>query len=1388
MAKRKPNPKTVQTDPGLANPFSTGGGGVTFEQRVGAAYLVTLLRAGSARGCDSGKVIQVAFQRRWAGAILDDVVVTSEDRLGRFTLYLQVKHKLTFGDNDLFRKVVAEAWRQFGLGTFKKERDRVGFATAHLTRDATDHVCGLLKAARTTSDADEFKALIAERRVTNEKRRTYLAHFRTALNGSVGKKVNDEQLWAFLRSVAIVPFDFDLEASQAASETLNALQDVLVDRNVETARNALSRLVALVADHAETGGSLTREALVKALGTGFGLTVTGSSESGPRQVDAEFDEIKRLLADHQHADARRRIQRIRDREWGELGTWRQSRLLLLEGDALLAAGNWAEAARKLEEAHEKHPDDEKTQINRAVALELRGRNSEAFALAAELTTAFPASPFAWAVWVRTAPAERSAAELERALPPAVRGDGRVLVPLGFRALQQGDGKLAERLGRGATESVETREWSAAWALLGTALAHCAADAMGNSADEAFREGMGRAKDALDRSVSLAGRENRPDILTQARFDRARIRAALGDVEGAGLDFAVVVDHGPVAGHVHLCYGWFLLRRNRLEEAICRLRESLRLDPTGDGRLFLGIALSRRNGPGDRVEAAGLLAEAAVAPDTTTPEWAVSEAVTLLVSDGRAADALALLDRLPPEAAAPIAIHVLRGRSLLAAGRRDEAVVQARRAREGWTASAEATHSRMLANLLIELGLREELLPVLQSLFDPTVGGPEAHNLIACARELRQYGVVRNACRLLREAGRATHETVELEAHVLQRHAPEAAVGVLSEWLATHADDRRARLQLAVLGVNLGRRELYDIAPECLPAVETASAHEAFLIVVVLRTAGRPREAVDFAYRFVRLHPEDPQAHRAVAFSFLPLGGLDEPQVDRPDRAGPETAVHCSIDGEGQRWVFIEDGPDTKRSLDEYRSDHPLARALLGKAPGDEFTYPAGRIVPRRGRILEVLDKRLRRCQDSMQRLGHEMSEESGFVAMRLPENADPDAVRAEIAAMMIPQWAAEGVAKEEYRDRLMPIHLFGTWTGCTTLDALFRLAAAEDLPIRCWDARREPLPEAVAALRSRRPVVLDMTAIASIALLERPDLVRSIPGELHVSRSAFDALSRKVEEAARGRGNRVALIPVAGELIAKTESPDEARRHHGLLDSVLRVLRERCRVTPVPEVLNQSPSERDFLCRAFGDDGAESIVLAERLGGLLWSDDFTVAAMAAARPGIGRLWTQAVLEVADSDPSSSARKRETMAKMAAFGYDSCVFDLGIVLAAGDMATWNAEAWPLRQVLAILSRPSLDDRLALGVVRGLLAWAEERIVTPAMDAACQSAVAALRPRPNGRRLLDALLTRLPRPTAERILSRRLLLPDGGFASPLITGRGVIEDVWRRTFRSPHSTHL
>ena len=97
------------------SPELAGGAGFTFEDAVGAYFLVALLDEGFAAGMDNRVVTRVACQQRNFKQPLDDVIVDFRDQHGESaTLSLQVKRDLTVSaaeSNEDFRDVIRDCWR-----------------------------------------------------------------------------------------------------------------------------------------------------------------------------------------------------------------------------------------------------------------------------------------------------------------------------------------------------------------------------------------------------------------------------------------------------------------------------------------------------------------------------------------------------------------------------------------------------------------------------------------------------------------------------------------------------------------------------------------------------------------------------------------------------------------------------------------------------------------------------------------------------------------------------------------------------------------------------------------------------------------------------------------------------------------------------------------------------------------------------------------------------------------------------------------------------------------------------------------------------------------------------------------------------------------------------
>ena len=110
----------------LSNPFSTGGGGINFEIRVQAAFVVLMLAKGFVP-CflPYFYIKKIKLQGRYANFDTDDMIIFLEEPSGKqeVKLLAQIKHSVRFTSGDkVFKDCISAAWSDF----HKKEIFTIG--------------------------------------------------------------------------------------------------------------------------------------------------------------------------------------------------------------------------------------------------------------------------------------------------------------------------------------------------------------------------------------------------------------------------------------------------------------------------------------------------------------------------------------------------------------------------------------------------------------------------------------------------------------------------------------------------------------------------------------------------------------------------------------------------------------------------------------------------------------------------------------------------------------------------------------------------------------------------------------------------------------------------------------------------------------------------------------------------------------------------------------------------------------------------------------------------------------------------------------------------------------------------------------------------------------
>ena len=274
----------------LSNPFSTGGGGVDFEHRVQATFLLALLVEGFSPLL-SFPITSIIFQGKRSRYDIDDVVVSVSSDTYSAKMLCQIKRGITITENnDIFEAVIDSAWSDFNKPTFNKQTDKIvlisgSVASANSLRFIYDQANG-------ASDANDFVDRIDRPGYSNGTNREKLNAIKALLKKANNDQyVTDEQLWEFCKIFTILVFDLDYESS--VNEFL--IHALIASNCKDNAASVWAQLVDFAARCDKAASHITLDKIPEHIKQKFKNILT-IHERTPETLDFDIDSIWAKLA------------------------------------------------------------------------------------------------------------------------------------------------------------------------------------------------------------------------------------------------------------------------------------------------------------------------------------------------------------------------------------------------------------------------------------------------------------------------------------------------------------------------------------------------------------------------------------------------------------------------------------------------------------------------------------------------------------------------------------------------------------------------------------------------------------------------------------------------------------------------------------------------------------------------------------------------------------------------------------------------------------------------------------------------------------------------------------------------------------------------------------
>jgi Flp pilus assembly protein TadD/transcription elongation GreA/GreB family factor len=1027
------------------------------------------------------------------------------------------------------------------------------------------------------------------------------------------------------------------------------------------------------------------------------LTESVTSSSGKTEIDGLIDEARTRITPGDAQIAVSLLNRIQRTKGGELSDWHRFRISSNLGAASLMLGKGTEAARYFLEAKQFRPDDELAVTNEVLAYHLLLQDDKTRQMSAAAIERFPNSTRLRSLWIQAARPEKTYDELLEATPDHLRKDAEVASALGRKALASG---LLDRAIEHAKDAAADKpQWSQAHLLLAQAYFGRIAMAVRSTAPlkaEDKERSLANSLVAADHAISIALTERESYINAQALALKSDIALMQGRKEDAARFARESFGADPTEVQGKLAMAQAAVSMGNLDEGISILEEAYaRSDFAPHISFMLGQALMSRGAEPDVSRAIEVFSSAKLENlDRELIDPIIVGAIRAIIRAKRFAEAANYVTRTEV-AASPVMVATIRAYAAL----KESHDVQASQFLDEAIASRQPGDSRcatdFLAGTLMEAGRLPDALPLLQELFNAPTPSFDVGLLLNCAGRLKQDKIILDTCQALYERGVRDWELVEFESRYLEEYDFPKAIGRLQGFIAANPTHRLAKLRLAIVGTRLGQDELVQVSEEILPPPEDLPMHYAVPVVHLLLWHGHGKLAVDYAYRLLRSRYSELEAHKAYITSLLP-GSRPEDIPATMDTVGIGSAVQYAEGGDAAvGWFVIEDTGKPNSEFEEIPAQSDVARELLGKKVGDSFVLAPSPIRSRVGRIVQILSKYTRRFQAIGEQMQLRFGAQSVIQSMRLPPSerltaADFQPILDSVKAHS----EAVSQLREIYRSSLVTLHMYADQLGHTAHEGLVNLAISEDDFIRCAPPQIEVLANTLATLGNKSTVVVDLTALATLLLLQiTRQVLTSTAFRFVISPATFAELQQLRAQSRFSKAHGTMYYERGQHYLAET-TEEQSEEQKAAFEEYMQCVETNLHVIPVPQLATLTPERRDIFERILGRYGLESALLALSPGYVWWTDDFPAGEVAKSELGVERVWTQAILEhTANLGLLDSSLVDEAYAKLVGFNYQCTHFTGAVMIAALRVSNGSVDAFPMRQMIRAFEPIPLTNRNA-----------------------------------------------------------------------------------------------
>ena len=604
-----------------------------------------------------------------------------------------------------------------------------------------------------------------------------------------------------------------------------------------------------------------------------------------------------------------------------------------------------------------------------------------------------------------------------------------------------------------------------------------------------------------------------------------------------------------------------------------------------------------------------------------------------------------------------------------------------KARRCVSSATPVVHLTLLGHELYSLGRYSEAADAYERVVEPTLATSLTFRLINSYYEAGRLDQALDVCRKLRAAHGLLRRVSEIESAIYEELGDlPAARRSCEDYLATHPDDAKMRIQLAVVSLRQRKNEEVDEFLASPPDWTVLPAGYARQIVNLYSVRGRHREAIQLMYDVQRRFPGGrTQLQYIHTFLFHGRESLDWLEANE---VAVDTAVLLRDAGGKERWYVIEARADSNIENNELPISYRLVQEVIGKKVGDTVMLSEGSISPEVATIRELKSKYLYAFHQSAETFQVRYPEVKGFEAVHLgkEDGSTPD-IQKVLDFVAKRQENIQAIVKV-YTENQIPIGALARCLGRNVCEAWSGLLSTEGRGVVCSIGTPDERDKALECLADQgNKLVVDPISLMTIHGWDFAGDILRVAGRLGIAQATIDLLTETLLIRTRANvGGGMTLWKEGDQFVKQEVTEQEVEEGRYRLETLLQWITDNCDILSQPSSLRIDRAERQRFADMIGKESFDTILVASDTGRLLFSDDQRLRAFAKQEFGVDGVWSQPVLMAgANKGIIDGERYAKVVIKLVCSGYRLVSLDARTLREAARMAEWRV-AYPYDRVV------------------------------------------------------------------------------------------------------------